>query len=390
MQKNGPPAVVVGLSITGLGIVRSLAKSGINVIGVDTGFNKPSSHTKYCKKVTCADIDSEDKLLEALILISKKAEVKPVLFLSTDMSVLIASENREILEDYYLFNLPTKSTVQTFMHKTLFAEFARRNSFHIPKTFVANGIEDVEVFAEQVDYPCVLKPSFRQPIWDKSTPVKVFKAQSKEELMNLYRRNSSLANRFVVQEMIPGPDREVYFCLLFYNSLSKPAASLTGRKLVQWMPELGSTCIAEKFDNSIVYNESIRLFDRVSYKGIGSVEFKRDMRDNKFKIMEPTIGRADLQSTIGYHNGVNFPLLEYCDCLNLEAPKFVSKKRKQYWVNEEGLFWFLTSGKVKPSRNELIQVIKKEKAYAFFDLHDIKPFVYFLFYLIRLFIKKLW
>lgn len=387
---NAPPAVVVGLSITGLGVVRSLARAGIKVIGVDSNFDKPSAHTRYCEKVSCANIDEEKELLDTLIAIGKRSKSKLVLFLSTDMSVLITSEHREILREHYLFNLPSESTVKTLMDKTLFAEFAKRNGFHIPQTFIADNLSDIESISEGVNYPCVIKPSFRQPIWDKSTPIKVFKALSKGELIGLYQKNSSMAAKFIIQELIPGPDREVYFCLLSYNSLSKPLGSFTGRKLVQWMPELGSTCIAESSINSTVLSESIRLFDCLKYQGIGSVEFKRDWRDNTFKIIEPTVGRADLQSAIAYFNGINIPLLEYCDCLGLEPPEFESQNGKSAWVNEENLFWLLRSRKSIGSRNEWLRIIKKRKAYALYDLTDIKPFIYFLLSTIRTIIKKLW
>jgi predicted ATP-grasp superfamily ATP-dependent carboligase len=306
------------------------------------------------------------------------------------MSVLIASENREILREYYVFNLPSKSTVKILMDKTLFAEFAERNGFHIPQTLISNNLSDIESISGTVNYPCLIKPSFRQPIWDKSTPIKVFKALSKEELISLYQKNSSLATKFVIQELIPGPDSEVYFCLLSYNSLSKPLGSFTGRKLAQWMPELGSTCIAESSKNDMVLNESIRLFDCLKYQGIGSVEFKRDKRDNQFKIIEPTVGRADLQSAIAYYNGINIPLLEYCDCLGLETPKCISQNGRTIWVNEENLLWLLTSRKSKGSRNEWLRIIKKRKAYALFELTDIKPFICFLFSMIRTIFKKLW
>jgi len=284
--------------------------------------------------------------------------------------------------------MPSKPTVKTLMDKTLFAEFAERNGFHTPQTFIGDTLNDIDSISEKINYPCVMKPSFRRPIWDKSTPIKVFKALSKEELISLYQQNSSLATKFIIQELIPGPDSEVYFCLLWYNSLSKPLGSFTGRKLAQWMPELGSTCVAESSKNATVLNESIRLFDSLNYQGIGSVEFKRDKRDNSFKIIEPTVGRADLQSAIAYYNGVNIPLLEYNDCLGLETPEFIFQNRRTFWVNEENLFWLLTSRKSMSSRNELLRIIKKGKAYALFELSDIKPFLYFLLGIMRTILKK--
>jgi predicted ATP-grasp superfamily ATP-dependent carboligase len=350
------------------------------VIGVDTNLDQPSAHTKYCEKIFCKDVNDENILLATLISISKREKKRPVLFLSTDMSVLIASQNREFLGKYYHFNLPSKSVVRTFMDKALFSDFADQHGHKQPKTFVAGSVEDIEYIANMVPYPCVVKPSFRKPAWDKANPSKLFKASSREELIRLYQQKSPLANDFIVQEYIPGPDRDVYFCLLWYNSLSQPIASFTGRKIMQWEPSFGSTCVAESCSNndgviSIILSESIRLFDSVSYKGTGSVEFKKDTRDGVLKIVEPTVGRADLQSAIAYHSGINIALLEYCDHLDLKLPRFRKHRRDICWINEENLFWLLGNARKGYPLNDWTRVIRSRKFYAFFDPTDLKPFL---------------
>ena len=45
------PAVVVGLGMTGLGVVRSLAAHGVPLIGIDKQPPKTSAHTRLCRKL---------------------------------------------------------------------------------------------------------------------------------------------------------------------------------------------------------------------------------------------------------------------------------------------------------------------------------------------------
>ncbi|MFX0198988.1 MAG: hypothetical protein ACFFCW_22935 [Candidatus Hodarchaeota archaeon] len=391
LEKDGKrtAAVVVGLSITGLGTIRSLARSGIRVIGVDSDFRQPSAHTRYCEKVACPDVNSEDKLLETLISISKENKSKPVLFLSSDTSVLVASENMELLKNYYHFNLPSRSVVKTLMDKAMFSTFAEKNGHQIPKTFVINNLDDVKSLGSEIHYPCIMKPPFRGPTWDSVNRDKAFKVFSEEQLINLYKSHSILTKKFIIQEWIPGPDSEVYFCLLWYNSLSQPVAAFTGRKIMQWPPEMGSTCIAESCNNSIVQDTSIRLLNAVGYKGIGSVEFKRDPRDNVFKITEPTVGRVDLQSEMACYYGINIPLLEYYDCLGLSLPKFRKNSKRIYWVHEENLFWLLGYQRIALLLKICARLIKNTKCYALFNLLDIKPFLSFLCWVGRMILNKL-
>ncbi|MGZ3698770.1 MAG: hypothetical protein ACXWP5_11560, partial [Bdellovibrionota bacterium] len=49
----------------------------------------------------------------------------------------------------------------------------------------------------------------------------------------------------------------------------------------------------------------------VEYRGLGSLEVKRDVRTGKFVIVEPTVGRADWQEEIATLCGVNIPLIAY-------------------------------------------------------------------------------
>jgi predicted ATP-grasp superfamily ATP-dependent carboligase len=388
--QNNPPAVVVGLSITGLGTVRALARAGIQVIGVDSNFNQPSARTRYCKKISCSDINKEDVLLKTLIAISKKNKEKPVLFLSTDMSVIIASENRDLLNNYFIFNLPSKFEVRMLMDKSLFADFAKNNGFQIPQTFVVNNLNNIQTVSKNIQFPCIIKPSYRKPTWDKSTSNKVFKIYSREELVAVFKSISHLADRFIVQEFVPGPDSEVYFCLLWYNSFSQPVASFTGKKIMQWIPEFGSTCTAESYtNNDSVLNDSIKLFNSVKYKGIGSVEYKKDSRDGLLKIIEPTVGRADLQSAIAYHNGINIPLMEYCDCLRLESLTIPNISKKVFWINEENLFWVLTNERKRYPRKVWLQLMRGRKYFALFDRSDLAPFFRFLLWIFKFVFNKI-
>lgn len=383
------PAVVVGLSTTGLGTIRALARAGIEVIGVDSGFGRPSARTSRCRKVVCRDINEENDLMETLIRVSDRCEEKPVLFLSTDMAVLIVSENREVVGDHYQFNLPSQASVNTLMDKAQFSSFARTRGFCVPETFAGDNIDDIGKIAGITRYPCILKPSFRNAAWDKVTAAKAFEASNGKELIRLYERNFAEGRKYIVQELIPGEDSDVYFCLLWYNRLSKVRAVFTGRKLIQWVPRFGSTCVAESCVDGSLLKESIRLFDAVGYKGLGSVEFKRDPRDGSFRIIEPTVGRADLQSAIAYDAGINMPLLEYCDRLRLEVPKMRVRSGKTVWINEENLFWFLGSNKGRFGSLAWGAIMRGKRSYALLDVSDIIPFFAFLFVASRVVVTSL-
>jgi predicted ATP-grasp superfamily ATP-dependent carboligase len=386
---DGPPAVVVGIPVGGLGTVRSLARAGIEVIGVDSDLRQASARTKYCRKIRCPDIGREEELLDTLVRLGKESDRKPVLFLSSDTSVLIVSRNREVLRDYYSFNMPSKSVVEMLMDKTLFSEFASENGHLIPRTFIVRKKGDIDRVVEEASFPLIVKPYVKGPSWDGKTQEKAFKVLGASDLTVVMEDYGSLCEKFVVQEWIPGGDSEVYFCLLWYNGLGDNAAALTGRKIVQWPIETGSTCVAEVAGNDTVLRESVRLFDSIGYRGIGSVEFKRDVRDDTFKIIEPTVGRSDLQSAIAFHSGLNIPLLEYCDCSGMKGPSCNRDLQEVCWINEENLFWFLRKKTDRSLIGKVRQIAGRKRAYALFDPGDIGPFVNLVSLLAKNAAKKL-
>jgi D-aspartate ligase len=57
-----------------------------------------------------------------------------------------------------------------------------------------------------------------------------------------------------------------------------------------------------------------------NYAGIGGIEYKWDARNERFVIIEPTVGRTDWQEEIATLAGVNIPAIAYCEECNLPVP----------------------------------------------------------------------
>ena len=53
------------------------------------------------------------------------------------------------------------------------------------------------------------------------------------------------------------------------------------------------------------------FFAEAGFFGIGSMEYKRDVRTGRFMMVEPTVGRTDFQQEVATLNGINVPLAAY-------------------------------------------------------------------------------
>ncbi len=383
LSEAGPVAVVVGLQHrTALSTVRSLAQMGIPVLGITSNPLSPLAKTRLCQKVCCPDVNGEP-LVETLLELGKTFQEKAVLFASADPQVSLISENREILAPYYRMSLPSKEVVRLLLDKTQFAMFAEQHGFLSPKTIIVNGLADVQNCTKALLYPCILKPFNRTPLWKQHSPKSHGLWIHREgDLLTTVSKALEWTDRLILQEWIGGADSEIYFCLMYCDDNAEPRATFVGKKIRQWLPEIGSTASAEKKFDPTVLAESLRLFKTVSYKGLGSVEFKFDQRDQQFKIIEPTVGRPDLQSYVAVANGINIPHVAYSNLIGRPTSKLdhSSLAGAVKWINEWGEY---QSGLFYRKRGDLTlkewyASIRGPKTYALFSLSDPLPFMFML------------
>lgn len=376
-----PPAVIVRLGVTGLGVARSLTHrrvpAKIPLVAVDSSFSRPSTLTRLCTRHECAELDSPP-VIARLVELARTLPEKPVLFLTDDATVLRVSAEEERLRPYYRFVLPSMDSVRVLADKTAFSDYARSHGFQIPRTFVIRSEEDLPDASGSMAFPSILKPAWRSTLWESLRYPKAFILTRPEELGELYRTFGPIHPTYVMQEWIPGPDSEIYYCLVYFDADSRCLASFTGRKIRQWPCGAGNTSITEPFPCPEIERETVRLFEAVGFRGLGSVEFKRDPRDGVFKIMEPTVGRPNLQSEIATANGVNLAWLAYANLSGIDpGPPLARPSRPVRWVHEvtdvRSALQLVSEGKL--SLREVARTYRGPKHYALFSWRDPLPFL---------------
>jgi len=331
-EKDLHKVAILGLYHTGYGIVRELSEYNIPIYVFDVSRKWPERVTRLATHVA---FNSERQLLEELIDFAEKERKKPVMYLASDPYVDFFKRHRAILENHYLIDFPESNIVDILLKKDRFARFAAENGYTIPKTFIINSLEDYDQHSGSITFPCVLKPFWRSKAWLNAGLRKVYIFNSKCELEKGLEYIARIENNLIIQQYIPGGDREVYFHLMYYNSESECIGEFTGRKLRQWPVGKGQTTCAEPAPWATeIRQESIRLFNQLQYKGFGSVEFKRHPFKNQFYIMEPTVGRQNAQSFIAPINGTRLSLIAYSALTGKSFPA-ASPTRKTFWIDDQ-------------------------------------------------------
>ena len=320
-QRQRAPAVIIGLDcLPGIQTARILAQNGVSVIGIARDPNHPFSHTKTCHAIRFTTL-SQDELMSMLELISSQLDQKGVLYPCTDASVLLVSRNREVLQQHYHVALPEPDTLEMLMDKTRFFRFAREHGLPVPATFFLRTRAEAIAASKQIPFPCIMKPGFKTPNWERNAAgAKAYLLSSAQEFLAAYDRCSSWAESIVAQEWVRGTDSDLYSCNCYFDGQSKPIVTFVARKLRQNPPILGVSASGEECRNDIVLKQTVELFTKVRLRGLGYLEMKWDSRSEKYRIIEPNIGRPTGRSAIAEAGGVPLIYSMYCDLTGLPLP----------------------------------------------------------------------
>lgn len=304
---------------TGLGVARSLGRQGIRVIGVDkrgdVGFA-----SKYVEPSLCPDpLDASDAFIEHLLRIALKEDQKPVLFVTSDDYLPSLAQHRTRLEEALLLNIPATATLTCIADKYGQYQLARRAGVAVPATFAMKGAEDVEELRDQIPFPVFIKArdvtTWRRIVGGN---VKGFVAQTPDELETRLQALAARGLEALVQEIIPGPDSNVYMACCYVSRTGELIRAFALRKLRQQPPGFGFGSLAVSVHDEAVLALGRQFLESMDYRGIGAIELKRDERDDRLKLIELN-ARYWQQNALAERCGMSFPIAQYQD-LTSEAP----------------------------------------------------------------------
>ncbi len=380
--KQKPHAILVGLdSMQGLQVARILAGHDVPVIAITKNPKYYSRYTRVCEKVLVANTSS-DELIDLLIEMGPSFDQKPVLYPCQAKNVLLISKRRQLLEPWYHIVLAAPETVEMLKDKVQFYTYAQKVGLPIPKTYILKCRADAEEAAAGLSFPCALKPPVRLSEWSKHTKAKAFKINSGQELLDMYDRCCNWADMLIAQDWIEGTDADLYSCNVYFNTKSEPVVTFVARKLRQWPPQTGQSCLGEECRNDIVLNETLRLFKGVNYCGLGYMEMKYDRNRDDFFIIEPNVGRPTGRSAIAEAGGVELHYAMYCDALDLPLPPNLQQTYQGVkWVHllrdTQSAYYYWRRGEL--TFKEWRESVRGRKGYAVFSWRDPLPFIVAVF-----------
>jgi len=311
-----PPAVVVGVGwVAGLAAIRSLGRAGIPVLAVDHRRSALGFRSRYAEPRLAPERSDREAFVSFLHELGGG-----VVFPTNDFDLETLARNQDRLSFQFPFaGWDVLAAVQDKRRQLAAA--------------AAAGVETPRTAHEPTDdlgYPVLVKPA--EPVaFRDHFGVKAFRCETRADL----ERRFAEARAFdpLIQEWVPGGDDTLYTVGSYLARAGEALGLFSGRKLAQTPPEIGTARVAEARWLPDLVDEALRLLRALGVWGVSQVEFKRDVRDGRFKLIEVNPRLWEWHGLAAVC-GVDLPRIAYLDAIG-EPPAPVR-------MHGEGKRWAIT------------------------------------------------
>jgi D-aspartate ligase len=301
-------ALVMDADYRGLAVVRSLGRHGIPVWVLQHGDQLLATLSRYNRRTLSWPSQDEEEKVNFLVNLADRESIRDwVLFPTGDEGAALVARHHKILGEHFQLTTPPWDVLQWWYDKRFTYRLADRVGVDHPWTlYPANG---EQVAASECPYPVILKPAYCSS-FNRFTASKAWRIDNREQLLARYDEAKTLVDpgALMIQEVIPGGG-ESQFSYTALCQDGRAIASLTARRTRQIPMDFGrASTFVETVDDPTISATAVRLIETLRYTGIVEVEFKRDRRDGKLKLL-------DINPRVwGWHSlcgpaGVDYPYL---------------------------------------------------------------------------------
>jgi predicted ATP-grasp superfamily ATP-dependent carboligase len=319
-ETNKIGAVVVGGDFQGLEIVRSLGRRGIPVCIIDDEYSVGRFSRYASCFVKAPTLRDERKTTDFLIETARQKNWAGwVLYPTRDELVATISRHKSELEQYFRIPTPDWNVIQWAWNKWNTHCLATKLGIPAPKTWCPQNLEELESI--DTEFPLCVKPAVKENFF-YATKAKAWRANNREELKALFQRASNIvasnevtsvgSSQILIQEIIPGGGESQFSSCIFIKD-GNSIASMEAQRCRQHPPEFGrAATFVQTIDLPEIKEMSLRFLQGMNYYGLSEIEFKRDPRDGKYKILDVNARTWGFHS-LGPAAGVDFAYLLFAD-----------------------------------------------------------------------------
>jgi predicted ATP-grasp superfamily ATP-dependent carboligase len=296
--------------------VRSLGRQGKNVAALEVSNNAveaghvPSFFSRWCQQRYIAPSfqENSEPYLRYLLRLLDSTGAR-VLITSSDSTIALIREHREIFERQACVALAKESALKIAINKEQTLEIAKHLGLGVPRSVIVKSESEVLAAIDETELPAVVKPC-ESWLWSKNgqqaARLVCQLVTTLEEARRAVAELTRHGGQVLVQQFLSGKREAVSFLY---------AKGEIYARFAQWakrtQPPLGGTSV---YRQSIAVPEDIgyqaeRLVREIELEGYSEVEFRRDSAGKAY-LMEIN-PRLSASVEVAVRAGVDFPYLLY-------------------------------------------------------------------------------
>jgi predicted ATP-grasp superfamily ATP-dependent carboligase len=277
---------LLGGDANAVSIARSLGRGGVEVYAVNVP-EAPIRHSRYSRWISLGDEAFGPKSWERFLLGQDSDFLRgSVVFACSDDAIELVTQNWEELSGRFVLEEGSKEVRQCLLDKLCTCRKAREAGISTPAFWEIDAESDLERIATELPFPILVKPRISHEFWQLWEGRKFFIADNLDELRARLSQVFDRKMGVFLLEFIPGGDDKLCSYYTYMDEEGAPLCDFT-KRVIRRFPEnmgLGTYHITDW--NPEVRELGLRFLRHVGLRGLGNIEFKRDERDGKLKIIE--------------------------------------------------------------------------------------------------------
>jgi D-aspartate ligase len=305
---NLPPALLLGGGANALSVARQLGRLGapVHALAEPGAF---VAHSRYCRTPRAAGGDA--RAWEQFLLGPGAAGLRGAVLLSCcDAGIELIARRRDELSERYLLDDSNPRAQLTMLNKLATYRAAREAGVPTPGFWVADSRGQLEAVRTELTYPLIVKPRLSH-VFERKTGKKLLVVNDYDQVAAAVGAVADTGTEAVLMEMIPGPDSRLCSYYTYLDEDSRPLLHFTKRIIRRYPLVTGTACyhVTDRIPEAAELGN--RLFRHVGLRGLANVEFKRDGRDGKLKLIECN-ARFTASDCLVARSGINLAAFVYC------------------------------------------------------------------------------
>ena len=321
-----PPAILLGGAENAVAAARALRRQGVDVVAVAE--DRAAVHRSNGVRAERLGPRCDEPALEAWFRDRSPRWAGAALIPLSDGALSFVARSYEYLRARFALNPMDPAIVELLLDKQRTIELAQQVGVPVPRQWLVPDSSDLESILDEVTLPALVKPRDTHAFAHR-TGRKFLWAHDRAELESSVATMRETATRFTMIEFIPGPDSN----LCSYYALRQGGQILgefTKRVERRFPENEGGGTLHQLVVDDDAKALGRKFFAAVGLEGLGNVEFKRDPRDSRLKLIECNT-RLTAATELIERSGIELTAALYRQAIGAPEPFAHEAASRWYW-----------------------------------------------------------